>query len=323
MKQDNIQDSTRYIVSELHHGNVMPGNRSETLRDVYILSNAKIVGGIFAHELIIDGTNITVEKSVYAAKSLLIKNSSNNKNKKPIVFKSVVSASESLLVDCEQVKLKFFSDIYSKRINIKNAIIFGNIFVDDAIINNSIILGGIYCKNKLEISNSIYSTFRTGEVELGENLFQLFPIALAENPILINSPIKIITFLNILKPGSKDSGIVELNGDDIFEVSNPPLPSDSKPEENNERIYCLSLAERILNSHKIIQHFQFNKKLVEALALNSHLDNAYINENFKNSLEHLETYLWNILNGKKILTNIEGMESLNDIITKVMEKEKN
>jgi hypothetical protein len=302
----------------------MPGNRAEMLRDVFLISNANIKGGVFAHELLIEGENIKVEKAIYAEKSIIFKES--NKNKKGSItneFGSTVVASDSILMNSEYSKSRFKSDLYCNKLNIVNAIVYGNIFANNAIIRNSIVLGGIYCKNSLEISNSVYSTFRANSVNLGENLFQLLPIALSETPITLEHKIKVITFLNIYRSlkNTELSGVIELDEDDIFHVDENFLSQDGKQEKGAVKpLYCLSVAERILDTEKIIEHFEFNKKFVETIALNSHIKKNSKSKELNKPIEDLEKYLWDILKGKGKISNIEARESVEAIFDRIKDK---
>ena len=77
METDSIQDSTRYVVSDVHHGSILPGNRAEL--DVFILNNAEVKGAIWANDLTINGSNVLIEDSVYAKRTVLIKNEDKGK----------------------------------------------------------------------------------------------------------------------------------------------------------------------------------------------------------------------------------------------------
>lgn len=72
MPQDSIQDSTRYVVSDVHHGSVLPGERREMDRDVYLLSGADVRGGLWSNKLSVAAPDINVEGSVYAKGSITI-----------------------------------------------------------------------------------------------------------------------------------------------------------------------------------------------------------------------------------------------------------
>lgn len=329
MKQDSIQDSTRYVVSNIHHGSVLPGTRAEMSRNVYLLSKADIKGGVWANELTIKGSGISVKEAVYSRGPISIEASddkaSKRNAKKTVVFGSCVVSADSILVNQLPYKIRFMSDVYSEKINLTNSIVYGNVFANNAIIKNSIVLGGAFCKEKLEIENSMISTFRTKKVLLNENVFLFFPFALAETPITIKEPVKALTFLNMykdLKKNSeskskkKDGGVIYLDEDDIFEI----FPEESEKDkdidgdsEGSKKTYVLSGNERILDVIEVEKHFQYNRKFLENLTLGSHYDPSLKSEKFKQPLEELEKNLWDILGAHKEFTTIEGSSKMQEL----------
>jgi len=72
MPQDSIQDSTRYVVSDVHHGSVLPGERREMDRDVYLLSGADVRGGLWSNKLSVSGPDVYISGSVYAQGAITI-----------------------------------------------------------------------------------------------------------------------------------------------------------------------------------------------------------------------------------------------------------
>jgi hypothetical protein len=329
MQKDSIQDSTRYVVSEIHHGSILPGVRTELLRDVFLLSNADVRGGIWANDLIIKGTNVSVEESIYSRKTVTIKNADNPVNEKKINFSSTVVAKDSILVETKETKIRFGSEIYATKININNAFIVGNLYADMAVIRDSIILGGIFCKNKLEISNSMFATFRTKSVKLGKNLFIFFPVAISEEPFQVEYPIKALTFFNLLKTENQqdDSGYIILDNEDVFKLDDPKFEKinegeseNSSAKAENSHLYCLSLTERILDSDKIINSFDWNKKFLEKLSLGSHYNPQIKYDRFTEPTEMLENVLFDILDGKIDMSRLNGTEELGNILNRILEK---
>lgn len=323
MKSDSIQDSTRYVVSNLHHGSILPGSRAEMQRDVFLLSNAEIKGGIWANDLLVRGENIKVEKSIFTKRSLTIDDDDKGKKVKPIDFQSSVVASESIVRNDSQTPLKFQSDIYTNKLNISNAFVMGNIYADQAIIKNSIVLGGIYCKNSLNIGNSMFSTFRTNKVILGNNLYMFFPVALSEEPIEVKDPIKSLTFLNLFQSIKKveNTGIILLDNDDVFKVDENYLGKNESEDKNElenyveKDLYCLSLSERILNTNTLVEHLKFNKSFIEKIALSSHYKEETKTDVIDKPIEELEKILWDLLNSKKKLNEISSTTTIDKMFT--------
>lgn len=321
MKSDSIQDSTRYVVSDVHHGNILPGVRAEIHRDVFLLSNAQIKGGIWANDLMVKGENIKVEKSIFTKRSLTIDDDEKSKKNKAIDFQSTVVASESIIRNDSKTPLKFHSDIYTSKLNIDNAFVMGNIYADQAIIKNSIVLGGIYCKNSLNLNNTMFSTFRAKKVTLGDNLYMFFPVALSEESIKINDPIKSLTFLNLFDSINKNtnSGVIYLDNNDVFKVDEEFLSRDVDSDSDEisdyleKDLYCLSITERILNVNKIGEHLKFNKAFLEKIALGSHYGKEEKSDIIDKPIEELERILWDLLNDKRELSEIDGSDDISKL----------
>jgi|GEM_PF-1187654 len=333
MNQDSIQDSTRYIVSELHHGNIMPGKRSEMQRDVYLLTNADIRGGVYSNELSVKGINIRVENSVYSRKSVIIEKADDVAVNGRVLFNSVVIAEDSLTAKGD-IKKRFNSDIYTGKINLENSFVLGNIFAKSATIKNSIILGGVYCDDHLNLSDSLIGTFKVGKVALGKNIYLLSPSAFCYTKFDIRFPLKSLLFLDLQEINNKsgESGIIELDNDDIFRLDmdflskpeeiedNWEMLSGSKREVDNGHVtveesasYCVSVSERILDTNLLIDNFRKNKDFLLHLSLNSHLSDEDKKLWFSKTIEELEDYLWKILEENKELPHAKFKFGLEEI----------
>ena len=139
MQSDSIQDSTRYVISDTHHGSVLPGTRMEMWRDVYLLSGANVVGGVWCGSLTVSGGGVRVAESVYSHGPVAIQgeaegtaspDSSTDRVSAPVTFGSCITTPDSILVGDVPFKVRVFSDIFTKQLNLSNAFVYGNIFAD-------------------------------------------------------------------------------------------------------------------------------------------------------------------------------------------------
>ena len=179
----------------------------------------------------------------------------------------------------------------------------------------------MFCQNKLEISNSIISTFRGKSVITRENVSLLFPSALAGEAIKIEYPIKALTFLNIFKTaedGDNNDGIVVLDQQDVIRVKDtmPFLSSEQqgkKEDQEEKTMYCLSIVGRILETKELEKHFLFNRRFLENLVLSSHLDPSAKENEFSRQVEEIEGKLWHILGQTEEFREVRGTSFMADL----------
>jgi len=311
MSSDSIHDSTRYLVNELHYGSIMPGNRAEMLRDVYLQPGAIVKGGVFANELTINGSGISIDGAVYCRNNIKMEYS-NVRTNEDVTFGSTVVCPGTLLVPGSKIKTRFLSDLYLGKTNLKNCIVYGNVYSSSATIEDSIILGGIYCKDQLKIKNSIIFTFRAHNCELDEYVSMLSPFGFADE-IKLNSTVNVLTFKNLFNTGVEiiNDGNIKLDETDIYEIELEKKAGAT--EEEAKKIQVLSVAERLLNTSEIIGHFKQNRNFIEFLSLNSHLSEEDKASFFRNNKEELESELWKIIEDKSSFNDLEGHKSIEEM----------
>jgi len=316
MKVDSIQDSTRYVVSEVHKGSIIPGNRAEMWRSIYLDKGANIIGGIWGGEMQISGGNVNISDSIYIRGAINIFNESKKKLKidEIIEFNSVVSTPESLSIESNAPRTRFNSDLYVGQLVLKNAVVYGNIYASNARLENCIVLGGIYCKKKLELTNTIVFVFKTKSLKLNHNIYMLSPYSISEEEFDIEYPVKALTFFDLLDNNST-GGTISLDENDIFKVKYSEHEAEDDSEDNlPSKVYILSIVERILNSSSIIEQFRKNKDLIEFLAFGNNLLEEF-NEKFKDFTKNdLEESLWKLVDEGISSTDINGSDNFNNLL---------
>jgi hypothetical protein len=310
MNTDSIRDSTRYLVNEEHYGSIMPGNRAEMMRNVYLQTGAHIRGGIYGNEVFIEGAGITVDGAVYSKSNLRI-SIPDGPDQQDVTFRSGVVCPGTVLISSDECKTRFLSDIYSGRINLKRGIVYGNIYASSANIEDSVILGGVYCKKQLVLKNTIIFTFRADECSLKEHVSILSPFGFAEK-IDLESPLNMLAFSNLFSGGNiRNSGILKLDETDIYEIE--LKKKDPSAQTERKKIQVLSVAERLLNTAEIIQNFRNNRNFIEFLSLNSHLPPAEQANFNKRTREELEAELWRIVEEKREFKELKGNLSIEEM----------
>jgi hypothetical protein len=321
MKPDSIQDSTRYVVSDVQYGNIMPGKKAEMWRNIFLLPGARIKGGIWGNDLVIEGPDVEIEKSVYLRGSITIKEASGNKSPNNCIdLKSNVISPDSLLIQQNtKFRSRFHADLYLGQVNLSNAIVYGNVYASSAILKNTVVLGGVYCKKSLDLENVVLFTFKCRELKIGQNVSLLAPFGFAESKFELNHPVKAITFFNFSENDKNDhpSGIIYLDNDDVFQIKHDRLFNKKVADtDKTDDVYVLSIAERILNSSEIIQAFQKNRKFIEYISLGSHLSKADSNKYLSENREELEKFLFRLTDNKNKQPELTGARKIQEMIEK-------
>ena len=293
MNRDSIQDSTRYVVGGVHQGSVIPGTRMEMWRDVYLIGGADVRGGVFCGSLSVQGPNVSVSESVYCRGAARVTSGDNpDPAAAPVTFGSSFASPDSLVVEDDEFKVRFLADLNVGQLNLANAFVYGNVFADRAVIRNSIVLGGIFCKNRLVMENSMASTFDAGRVQIGEGNYLLLPYAVARREMDMRAPVTALTFYSLYRQPRGGAGeTVALDNRDIVKLD---IPADSD-EGEPRRIYCLSMLDRLLDSQPLANHLVMNRKLIERLVLQDKMAPGAQSETFKESVAELEALLWDTL----------------------------
>lgn len=298
MPDDSVQDSTRYVVSDVHHGSVLPGERREMERDVFLLPGADVRGGLWGNELTVTGPNVHVADSVYSQASITVREDEDTQEFDPyseVTFGGSVTTPDSLLVDTDSFRSRFLSALYTERVNLTNAFVFGNVYAREAIVRNSVILGSIFCKGTLEVENSFVHTFQAQKAELGKNVSIFAPFALAQEDIQLEAPVRALTFADVFErkeTAAESSGeVVHLDDDDLFSVqgATPEAASgDGAPATQK----VLSMTERILDSGLVQERLEENKSFLRRLSLHRHMEE---DDQPENLIRELEEKLWDYL----------------------------
>lgn len=229
---------TEIVVDKHFKTSVIPGKHMELNRDVKIKGNASVDGSIYGNKITFESKHAIVSKSIYSNLDIYF----NLKQEAWIELNSSVVANRSIGVTADETNynIRFGGIVKAKSCNLKNAIVYGSVITEDCQIENSIVFGSIICKNELKADNCVINSFSAKEVYLGNNLTLFEPYGLAEEVMVLNTPVKSL-FLNVSGELSEEI----LSEDDIATIE---LFDE---DENKSKQKLLSVNGRILNIQSI------------------------------------------------------------------------
>lgn len=302
MRADSIQDSTRYVVSDVHHGSILPGKRSEMRRNVFLLPGADVKGAMWCNRLEITGPGVRVEKSVYSLGAVAIKPGEDDTGEEDIsadvTLKSCITSADSIVVYAPNYRARFESDIYAKQVTLDGAVVYGNIFAERIQLRNSVVLGGVFASEVLVVENAIVGTFKTKRASLGHDTSLLLPYGLARDELTLASKMRILTFAQLGSESNGNGGSVHADQRDVFTVKIP-----TKDKAANEKVLishkCISLSERILDTTSVIDRLKDNVKLLTYMVLGNHMDPSDRSLVFNRPASEIEERLWDLIEEPK------------------------
>jgi len=304
MPSDSVQDSTRYVVSDVHHGSVLPGERLEMSRDVYLRPGADVRGGVWSNRLEVAGPDVQVGESVYSQSEVTVSEAEDldTDEADDVTFGACLTTPDTVRVDTSAFKTRFLSDLYAEKINLSGSFVFGNVYAKRAVIRNSVIIGSVFCEGKVDLSNCFVHTFQAHRADVGEAVSIFAPFAIASEEINLDAPVSSLTFADAFGQDSESQSeapdglgesrdgaenIVQLYQDDVFEIQSSPISAsgDGSPATQN----VLSMTERILDSRIVRERLQENKEILRRLSLRHHIDPS---ERGGDVVSELEEALW-------------------------------
>lgn len=164
MERDKISDDVRYVVSGRHIGAIFPTKVMELNREVYLHDGADVTGALYAHSLYVRGGHVSVSRSVVVKNSLKI----SLETAGLINFKSSLSVGRSLYIEnlSEDNYIRVRGDVHLQNANMKNMIVYGNIYGHHIHLENTAVLGGIFATGRVTVQNSLIGTFLAQQAEL-------------------------------------------------------------------------------------------------------------------------------------------------------------
>jgi hypothetical protein len=159
MTTDNVVEDTRVVVYSEFVGSIVPSKQLHIKRDVYLMANSSVKGSIYGRDIHVQN-GADVSGPILASRNVSIELDSNVA--KEVHFGSDVYSGDSISVSGpgqEKKKgnsLNVLGDIYSKKVQLKNARVGGSIIGNTIVLDNCAIYGFVISRNgAVTIDNSV------------------------------------------------------------------------------------------------------------------------------------------------------------------------
>ncbi len=295
---------------------ILPRVASELERDVAIKGNCHVEGAIYARHLEVQGGPFRVSGAVFAQIELHVNADATGR----VVFEKTVGSADAVVSHAAGCQLQFLADINAKQVRLRNAYVAASIFADEIVLEDCVVVGGVFATRSLELNNCVVGTFNCPSVRVSQNLFLLLPSAFSVEPVagLPGAECFNLTLadLGALMRGAceaPDSGKIRV---DLQKDEQRTVLTDGSAQQIL-RSYSVAgkvLAADLLDLEKFQNHF-----LLSAAGLGSQLLKGYDlglgadGKPINLSADRIAGLLFDILHGRITVRTLDAQFSLTDI----------
>lgn len=316
LKDIRFNETDIYLEDNRVRGSILPEKINELNRNIIFKGNNIVEGPIYGHRVEIQQGDLEIQGAVFAQHELYV----NTDCKGNIEFKKCVGSANSIVSRTPNSKLVFCSDINAKSVTLYNAFIAGSIYADEIILENCVVIGGVFATLEISLTNSIVGTFNTPTIKVAGIIHLLLPSAFsiekmiaAEGTRLYNLCLADLGSLYKGMPEASNSGRIEMN------IENDEITSRLANEEIQKtlRSYTVAgkvLAADLLDTDKFQNHF-----LLTAASLGPQLLKTYdlgIDKDGKTvelTISRIRDFFFSILQGKITVKDLDGKFNISDI----------
>ncbi len=319
LKEIRFNENNIQLKDNLVRSSILPEKVAELNRTITVQGNTVIEGPVYAHKLEVQNGNLEIQGAVFTQLELYV----NSEAKGNIAFKKSVGSANSIVSRAANCFLVFHSDINAKSVTLYNTFVAGSIYADEVVLENCVVIGGVFATQEIDLTNSIVGTFNTPSVRIAQTVSLLLPSAFSIEKMLYTADSKLYNLsladLGALYKGlpqSQNSGKIEMNV--ITDEIKTTLTNDEI--QKTLRSYTVIgkvLAADLLDTDKFQNHF-----LLTAASLGSQLLKTYdigVDKDGKPALltfENIRDFFFDILHGKIEVQNIDGKFDISQITGK-------
>lgn len=315
LKEIRFNETDIILQDNLVRGSILPEKIAELNRNIIFKGNNVIEGPVYGYRLEVREGDLDIQGSVFALHELYV----NSDAKGKIMFKKCVGSANSVVSRAVNCEIIFCSDVNAKSVSLNNAFVAGSIYADDIVLENCVVIGGVFATQELDLKNSIIGTFNAPTVKISDVINLLLPsafsiekISAAVNAKLYNLSLADLGSLYRGQPEALDSGRIEMDLD-ADEVKSKLANEDTQSTLRSYTVVGKVLAADLLDTDKFQNHF-----LLTAASLGTQLLKTYDlgigdGKSFPLTVENIRDFFFRILTGKIQVRDMDGKFDLSQI----------
>jgi hypothetical protein len=312
-----FEDNRLFIKDNLVRSPILPGVASELERDVIVQGNCVIEGAVYARNLQIEQGPLRIKASVFTQLELHV----NADARGSVVFEKAVGSANAVVSHASGCRLHFLSDISAKQVKLRNAYVAASVFADEIVLEDCVIIGGVFGTRTVELHNCIVGTFNSPTVRCSKTIQLLLPSAFSVESISVlpgtecyNLSLADLGALMRGAPQLANSGRIPMN---LAKEEQRTVLADEGHQQilRSYSVVGKVLAADLLDLDRLQNHF-----LLTNAALGNQLLKTYdlgVDKDGKNialTPERIADFFFDMLDGKIQAQDLDGTFKMSNIL---------
>lgn len=319
LKELRFNESNIQLKDNRIKGAILPEKVAELNRTITIQGDTIIEGPVYAYKLEVQNGDLEIQGAVFTQSELYV----NSEATGNVYFRKSVGSANSIVSRANKCKTIFHSDINSKSITLYNAFVAGSIYADEVVLDNCVVIGGVFATQSIDLTNSIVGTFNAPFVRIAQTVSILLPsafsiekISVASGTNLFNLSLADLGSLYKGLPQAVNSGKIEMNTE-TDDVRTSLTDEEIQKNLHSYTVIGKVLAADLIDTDKFQNHF-----LLTAAALGSQLLKTYdlgVNDKDESvtlTFDKIRDFFFDILAGKIKIQTMDGKFDISQITKK-------
>jgi hypothetical protein len=309
LKEVYVNDTNLKLDQNIVKGGILPGKIAELSRTVHVVGETVVDGPLYADKLTVDGAPLEVTGAVFTQHELYV----NTNVTGNVVFRKAVGSASSVVSRAMRCRATFCSDVNAKSIALSNAFVAGSLYGDEIVLENCVVIGGVFATQSLTMKDCIVGTFISPFVDLDGEINLLLPSVFSVERVNYTKTTRLFSLaladlgsLYRHQPEAQESGKIEIN------PANDDLCTTLTDAGQQRTLHSYSVVGKVLAADLIDTDKFQNHFLLTAAALGPQLLKTYDLGTDSNgqpavlTTERIRDFFFDILQGKIQVKSIDG-----------------
>lgn len=168
-----LNDDTIVLKNNQVKAPILPSVSRDLERDVQVQGNCILEGAVYARNLSILQGPLRAKGAIFSQVDFHVATDSTG----PLFFEKAVASAQSIVSHAPGSRLHFLSDVSAKKIRLRNAYVAASIYADEVVLEDCVVVGGVFASKSLELHDCVVGTFNAPAVRASKAVYLLFPSA--------------------------------------------------------------------------------------------------------------------------------------------------